>query len=170
MKSGSTVEVRQGEQTQRFSGGTIGQLASVGSGPKAHGGTVSASGDPPAWTPRREGPPSGEMPEVREIGHGSLVADLSALPAAKGVEVRGRMVNTTAVAHNGLAFKVSLGAASATVTVPKISPGNSTGFRVTLPDARIDQFGNAQVEYLGSTVAFRASSTEPQYGRRLEQK
>ena len=116
------------------------------------------------------GPPSGDIPEVREVGHGFLVTDLSAHPAAEGIEVRGRMVNTTAVVHSGLAFKISLGDASATLTVPKISPGNSTGFRVTLPGAAPDRLGGAKIEYLGSTVAFQATSTEPSYGRQVEPK
>jgi hypothetical protein len=128
---------------------------------------VGTAGEVPVWTPRRDGPPSGELPELREVGHGFLVADLSAHPTAEGVEVRGRMVNTTAVVHSGLAFEIRLGETSATLTVPKISPGNSTGFRVTLPGAAADSLSRAQIEYLGSTVAFQASSTEPTYGRQL---
>ena len=168
MQSGSSVEVRQGEQTQRFSGGSAGELPSVAAGPKVHGTKLSVVGDPLAWAPLREGPPRGDISEVREIGHGFLVADLSALPVAEGVEVRGRMVNTTAVTHNGLVFRITLGGASSTLTVPKISPGNSTGFKVTVPDARIDHQGDAQVEYLGSTVTFQATSTDPRYGRLAE--
>jgi len=170
MPSGSSVEVRKGEQTRRIYGGTGGELPSVAAGPKASAIVSSAAADLPAWTPLREGTPAGDVPELHEIGHGFLVADLSAHPAAAGVEVRGRIVNTTAVVHNGLAFRVGLGDVSAIVTVPKISPGNSTGFKVTLPGARSDQVGDAQVEYLGSTVAFQATSTEPHYGRRVERR
>lgn len=169
-QSGSTVEVRNGEQTQRLAGETVEELAAVGAGPRVSGVTASAATNVPVWTPAREGKSRDDIPELREVGHGFLVADLSAHPVAEGVEVRGRMVNTTAVVHNGLAFKVSLGGASATLTVPKISPGNSTGFRVALPAAAADRLGDAKVEYLGSTVAFQATSTEPIYGRRVERK
>ena len=168
--SESTVEVRNGGRTERLSSDEEESLAPVGAGPKARGTLVSGAGEVPVSTPRPEGPPSGEIPEVREVGHGFLVADLSAHPAADGVEVRGRMVNTTAVVHSGLAFKISLGGASATLTVPKISPGNSTGFRVTLPGASADRAGSAKIEYLGSTVAYQATSMEPSYGRQVEAK
>ena len=157
--SGATVEIRNGGRTERLVSTEPELLPPVGAAPKV-----------PVWTPQREGPPSGDLPEVREVGHGFLVTDLSAHPAAEGVEVRGRMVNTTAVVHSGLAFKISLGDASATLTVPKISPGNSTGFRVTLPAAAPDRLGAAKIEYLGSTVAFQATSTEPSYGRQVEPK
>ncbi|MEX2205663.1 MAG: hypothetical protein WEF50_05485 [Myxococcota bacterium] len=167
-ESGSTVEVRNGEQTQRLAGETVNELASVGAGPRPPGMTPSTSAGVPVWTPARAAESRDDIPELREVGHGFLVADLSAHPLAEGVELRGRMVNTTAVVHNGLAFRISLGGASATLTVPKISPGNSTGFRVALPDAAADRLGDAKVEYLGSTVAFQATSTEPIYGRRVE--
>ena len=169
-QSGSTVEVRNGDRTQSLSGGTVDELASVGAGPRTPGATLSAAAEVPVWALPREGKRGDDIPELREVGHGFLVADLSANPAAEGIEVRGRMVNTTAVVHNGLAFKITVGDASATLTVPKISPGNSTGFRVTLPDAALDRLGDATVEYLGSTVAFQATSTEPIYGRHVEPK
>ncbi len=168
--SGSTVEIRNGERTERLAGAEPEELPPVGAGPKTRGALLSGADEVPVWTPQREGPPNGDIPEVREVGHGFLVTDLSAHPAAEGVEVRGRMVNTTAVVHSGLAFKISLGDASATLTVPKISPGNSTGFRVTLPGAAPDRLGGAKIEYLGSTVAFQATSTEPSYGRQVEPK
>lgn len=165
--SESTVEVRNGERTERLSSDEVKGLAPVGAGPQARGAVSSDAGEVPVSIPRPGGPPSGEIPEVREVGHGFLVADLSAHPAADGVEVQGRMVNTTAVVHSGLAFRISLGGTSATLTLPKISPGNSTGFRVTLPGASTDHAGGAQIEYLGSTVAFQATSTEPSYGRQV---
>jgi len=165
-EAGASVELRHGEETQQLAGET--RLPPVGA---AAPGTASAPGAAApvlAWAPPRGDNPRGDVRELREVGHGFLVADLSAHPAADGVELRGRMVNTTAVVHNGLAFRVSLGGASATVTVPKISPGNSTGFRVALPGAASDRLDEVRVEYLGSTVAFQASSTEPIYGRRVE--
>jgi hypothetical protein len=164
-QSGSTVEVREGEETQSFSGAMPAPLPPVAAGPKEAAPVQTAAPEVPAWTPRRGEPARGELPLVRDVGHGFLVADLSARPAAGGVEVRGRMVNTSAVVHNGLGFKITLGPASATLTIPKISPGNSTGFRVTVPGAATDTIADAQVEYLGSTVAFQATSTEPVYGR-----
>jgi hypothetical protein len=167
-ETGSTVEVRHGEETERVAGDRLGTLAPVSAGPRTGGALLDSASAVPLSAPRRAGPPSGELPELRDVGHGFLVADLSAHPAADGVEVRGRMVNTTAVVHSGLAFRITLGDASATVTVPKISPGNSTGFRVAFPGASAETAAAAQVEYLGSTVAFQATSTEPLYGRRVE--
>ncbi len=167
-QSGSTVEVRNGEQTRQLVGQSVSELAPVGSGPRAFAVTPSAAREVPVWTPPREGAPRADIPILTEVGHGFLVADLSAQPVSQGIEVRGRMVNTTAVVHNGLAFRIRLGDASATLRVPKISPGNSTGFRIALPDASVDRLGDAKFEYLGSTVAFQATSTEPTYGRRVE--
>ncbi len=167
-QAGSTVEVRDGEQTQRLPGDAAAALPAVAAGPAPPEAGSSAVRNVPVWTPRRAGPGRTDLPELREVGHGFLVADLSAQPAAGGVEVRGRMVNTTAVVHNALAFKVVLGNASATLTIPKISPGNSTGFRVTLPGATTGPGADARLEYLGSTVAFQAASTEPIYGRQVE--
>jgi hypothetical protein len=169
-QAGSSVEVRNGDETQRLIGSAASELPPVGAAAKSAAATLRAETEVPAWRPAREGAPRDDIPELREAGHGFLVADLSAQPMAGGVELRGRMVNTTAVVHNGLAFKISLGGASATLTVPKVSPGNSTGFRVALPGAAADRLADAKVEYLGSTVAFQATSTEPIYGRRVERK
>jgi hypothetical protein len=167
-ETGSSVEVRNGEETERVAGDRLGTLAPVSAGPRTGGALLDSASEVPLSLPRRAGPPSGDLPQLRDVGHGFLVADLSAHPAADGVELRGRMVNTTAVVHSGLAFRITLGGASTTVTVPKISPGNSTGFRVAFPRASAEAVEAAQVEYLGSTVAFQATSTEPLYGRRVE--
>jgi len=166
-QSGSSVEVRNGEHTERLTGEP--QLPQVGAAPQLRFARPNDSTEVPVIAiPQRDAPPSGALPELRAVGHGFLVADLAARPAGDGVELSGRMVNTTAVVHSGLAFRVSLGEQSAVLTIPKISPGNSTGFRVALAGASADAADGARLEYLGSTVAFQASSTEPSYGRQVE--
>jgi hypothetical protein len=167
--SGSSVEVRNGERTERLSGEPpTAPLPAVAAAPPMRAARVVDAREVPLVTPKRDGPRSGALAELRDVGHGFLVADLAAEPAGEGVELRGRMVNTTAVVHSGVAFRVTLGEGSAVLTVPKISPGNSTGFRVALPGAPADTLDGARIEYLGSTVAFQASSTEPVHGRQVE--
>jgi len=160
MEAGPSLELRSGDKSRRISSDT--PVASAG--PSA--GRVSAYPDVPAWTPRREELPSGAIPEVRDIGHGFLVSDLAVEPGVEGaVIVKGRVINTTSVAHAGLGFRVRVGEASGNFQIYRISPGNSTGFSLELPGVDPTQTHEARVEYVGSTVAYQATSTEPLYGR-----
>jgi hypothetical protein len=168
MASGPTLELRSGEKSRRLSSEPSAAAPAADATPAA-AGTPGAAAEVPAWIPRRESLPAGAIPEVRDIGHGFLIADLEAAPAAEGgVEIRGRVVNTTSVVHAGLAFRVRAGDVAETLTISRISPGNSTGFAVALPGASTETAGDVRVEYLGSTVGYQASSTEPLYGRRVE--
>ncbi len=165
MPSGPTLELRSGENSRRLSSDAPAAPA-VAAGPTAAAARPGASEGVPAWTPRREELPSGAIPEVRDIGHGLLVADLAIEPGAEGsVVVRGRVINTTSVAHAGLGFRVRVGDASGTFPIYRISPGNSTGFSIEIPGAADQPLEETTIEYLGSTVAFQATSTEPLYGR-----
>ncbi len=42
--------------------------------------------------------------------------------------------------------------------VSLISPGNSTGFQVMIPDATLDGSSIAEIEYLRSTVTYQGHS------------
>jgi hypothetical protein len=169
MASGPTLELRSGEKSRRLSSEPSAAAPAAEAAPAVAAGTRSAGVDVPAWTPRREALPTGAIPEVRDIGHGFLIADLEAAPAPEGgLEIRGRVVNTTSVVHAGLAFRVRAGDVAETFTISRISPGNSTGFAIAMPGAFTEAAADVRVEYLGSTVGYQASSTEPLYGRRVE--
>lgn len=167
MPSGPSLELRSGENSRRLSSDQpAAQAAGV-----AVAGVATQPRDAaavPAWTPRREDAPSGAIAELRDIGHGFLVSNLTVAPVADGaVAVRGRVVNTSAVTHAGLAFRVRMGEAAGDFTIYRISSGNSTGFSVELPGASSGSPEQVSVEYVGSTVAFQATSTEPLYGRHV---
>jgi hypothetical protein len=167
MPSGPSLELRSGEKSRRLSSEPSAAAASAPAASTAPQRAVPAP-EVPTWTPRRDEVPTSGIAELRDIGHGFLVSNLTVAPVSEGVvAVRGRVVNTSAVAHAGLAFRVRMGDAAGDFTIYRISPGNSTGFSVELPGAGSGTPEQVSVEYVGSTVAFQATSTEPLYGRHV---
>jgi hypothetical protein len=163
VESGPTLELRSGEHTQRLSSGAPEELPAVASGPLTAPQAVLAA------SPQRRAVPRGQLPEVRDIGHGFLVAGLTAAATPAGLVLRGRVVNATSIAHDNLVLRATLGDASETFGISKISAGNSTGFAVSLAGASAESLSSARIDYLGSTVSYQASSVEPLYGRLAEQ-
>ena len=95
---------------------------------------------------------------VQPIGHGFMVSKLDAVERPTGVRVKGRVINTSSIRHGHLRFRIALGERSEVFAVSLISPGNSTGFQVVIPDATLDGSSIAEIEYLGSTVNYQGHS------------
>ena len=92
---------------------------------------------------------------IQDIGDGFCVAGIDASIHLTGIKIRGRILNTTSVDHRGATFKVRIGRSSNTLTIMRISSGNSTGFEVYIPDVAPSdaKFGN--IKYKSSTVLYR---------------
>lgn len=97
-----------------------------------------------------------DMPTVQEIGHGFLVTRLRASEHSDGVVLSGRIINATSLRHTGIDFQISGGGASRGFRIPMISPGNSTGFVVTLPGVSKAGLESARIDYVSSTVTYVA--------------
>ena len=95
---------------------------------------------------------------VRPIGHGFMVSKLAAVERPTGVRVKGRVINTSSIRHRDLEFRIALGERSEVFVVSLISPGNSTGFQVMIPDATLHGSSIAEIEYLRSTVTYKRGS------------
>ncbi len=95
---------------------------------------------------------------VQSIGHGFMVSKLEATPHPNGVRVKGRVINTTSVAHKGLSFRIALGEHSQAFGINLISPGNSTGFWTVVRGASLEGSPPAEIEYLASTVTYQGHS------------
>lgn len=102
---------------------------------------------------------------AQAIGHGFIAVGLAIEAGAGGTTVRGRVINTDAVRHDGVKLRLVASGASAVVEIPRISPGNSTGFEATLKGVQPDALGRGRLEYLTSTVTYQAHSTR---GHRAE--
>jgi hypothetical protein len=104
------------------------------------------------------------LPAIQEIGNGFMVVQLGLAKQGTGVRVSGRVINSTSVQHAGIQFGISVGGQSQRFDINLISPGNSTGFAVDIPDVRLDDAKTAQIRYLRSTVNYFSHSLKGNQG------
>ncbi|HET6281580.1 MAG TPA: hypothetical protein VFH73_11445 [Polyangia bacterium] len=99
-------------------------------------------------------------PGWQSIGKGFYVIDAAATPDAKGITLRGKVINTTGVAHEGLVFRARVGSDAATFKLEKAAPGVALPFEVVIPVAAPQQPGAGKgfLTLESSTISF-ASST-----------
>jgi hypothetical protein len=90
---------------------------------------------------------------AQELGDGLFAVDLR---VSRG-RLRGRILNTTSVRHTGVELELGVGEQKLSLSVPVVSPGNSTGFSAALsaglPEALLR---SAAVERLSSTLRYDA--------------
>ena len=149
-KFGTEIQIRQGEHSRVISDPRPPvRLAAVG-----------------AASERKSGPHGVSLvsPEIQDIGHGFMVAKLEAVDREGGLGIHGRVINTTSVRHTELRFRVSVNGSSEEFGIVMISPGNSTGFSVTLPGVSSADAGAAEIEYLVSKVGYSAYHDRPYTG------
>ena len=68
------------------------------------------------------------------IGKGFYLVDVNTAAQDKGVRVRGKIINATAVLHEGLVFKFRIGKTATTINLARAAPAVALPFEVTLPD------------------------------------
>lgn len=112
--------------------------------------------------------PSAEVnltnPAIQDIGHGLMVVKLLAVDRDGGLGISGRVINAASLRHTRLRFRVSVAGRSEEFGIVMISPGNSTGFAVTIPGVSTADARVAMIEYLGSTLSYAAHYEGPNSG------
>lgn len=82
----------------------------------------------------------------QSIGKGFYLIDAVAAPSpdAKGVLLRGKVINTTAVIHEALVFRARIGNQGSTFKVERAAPGVALPFEVTVPTGTPADGGTGQ--------------------------
>ncbi len=99
------------------------------------------------------------------IGKGFYLVDVTTGPLDKGVRVRGKIINTTAVLHEGLTFMFRIGKNSSAINLQRAAPGVALPFEVALPEVAPTDAKKAFIELVSSTISFSATSTGKSSGR-----
>jgi len=99
------------------------------------------------------------------IGKGFYLVDVTTAPQDKGLRVRGKIINSTAVLHEGLTFMFRIGKSSATINLPRAAPAVALPFEVVLTDVAPADAKKAFIELVSSTISFSATTTGKSSGR-----
>jgi len=90
---------------------------------------------------------------AQALGDGLFAVDMR---VSRG-RLRGRILNTTSVRHTGIELDLGIGEQKLSLSVPIVSPGNSTGFSAAVPDGMPEALlRSASVERLSSTLRYDA--------------
>ncbi len=81
------------------------------------------------------------------------------------MRVRGKIINATAVLHEGLTFMFRIGKTSSTINLPRAAPAVALPFEVVLPDVAPADAKKAFIELVSSTISFAATTTGKSTGR-----
>lgn len=160
LAGGAQIDLRDGDTTRQLGADPAGAVPAVSGGASA----TPASGVPD-WRPSPGGIPDGVVTNAVDVGDGFLAVDLALAASDAGARLSGRIVNGTALTHNGLAFRAIVDGVTSTFTIGKISSGNSTGFSVVLPGATTAPVTPPRIQYVGSTIGFQSNSMEPRHAR-----
>jgi len=99
------------------------------------------------------------------IGKGFYLVDVTTAPLDNGVRVRGKIINATAVLHEGLTFAFRIGKTSSMINIPRAVPAVALPFEVTLPEVAPADAKKAFIELVSSTISFSATTTGKSSGR-----
>ena len=99
------------------------------------------------------------------LDKGFYLIDVAATPQDKGVRVRGKIINATAVLHEALVFKVRVGKSTATINLPRAVPAVALPFEVTLADVAASESKKAVIELESSTISFASTTGKSPAGR-----
>jgi len=94
-------------------------------------------------------------PEIQSIDEQFMLCRTSVEEHLTGIKVKGRVINATALRHDNVTFRITLGVHSKEFTINRISSGNSTPFSVYIPDVPIEESRYAKIEYVRATVWFQ---------------
>jgi hypothetical protein len=96
------------------------------------------------------------------IGRGFFVIDIGSERTTDGLQVRGKVINTSALTHESLLFRVRVGAASAPFTLSKAAPGVALPFEVVVSDVPPAALQKGFVTLESSTISFASTSAKSQ--------
>ena len=99
------------------------------------------------------------------IGRGFFVIDVGAERSSDGLQVHGKVINTSALTHESLLFRARVGAKTAPFTLPKAAPGVALPFEVVISDVPKDAPMKGFVTLETSTISFASTSAKSQTTR-----
>ena len=92
-------------------------------------------------------------PNIQNIGRGFMVSKLDIRQHLTGIKLKGRIINSTALTHTNIKFKISIAEQEKEFNINKISMGCGTGFNVYIPDVPIEETRYAHIRRTGSMVS-----------------
>lgn len=99
------------------------------------------------------------------IGRGFFVIDIGSERTADGLQIRGKVINTSALTHESLLFRVRVGTASAPFTLSKAAPGVALPFEVVVSDVPPGAQPKGFVTLETSTISFASTSSKSQVSK-----
>jgi hypothetical protein len=99
------------------------------------------------------------------IGKGFYLVDVAAAPVDKGLRIRGKIINTTAIIHESLVFAVRVNKSTATIALPRAAPAVALPFEVTVADVPAGEAKHATIELQSSTISFSSTSGKSPGGK-----
>jgi hypothetical protein len=94
------------------------------------------------------------------IGRGFFVIDAGAERQPDGLKVHGKVINTSALTHESLLFRVKVGAGSAPFTLVKAAPGVALPFEVVVSNVPAGAPLKAFITLETSTISFASTSSK----------
>ncbi len=170
LETGGTLELHTPDRAASIAmlAGATGPFMVLREDERTH--VISEEAEPQAAPPRRpraQAPAPPALPAVSAPASAGGEVDLGSADVQRidedlmlvGLERRdgrlsGRVINASAVRHVNLRLALEIDGARAEIRVPMVSPGNSTGFEVALPDGVDPGVSTARVSYAGSTVRY----------------
>ena len=92
--------------------------------------------------------------QIQDIGSGFSVVSLEMKKHLTGIKFSGRIINTQSVRHKNATFMIKVGDKEREFTINMISPGNSTAFRVYVPDVKPEDAQYGEIHFKRSTVVY----------------
>lgn len=94
------------------------------------------------------------------IGRGFFVIDVGTQRQSDGLQVHGKVINTSALTHESLLFRARVGTASAPFTLPKAAPGVALPFEVVVSDVPAAAPMKGFITLETSTIGFASTSSK----------
>lgn len=93
-------------------------------------------------------------PGVQDIGDGFKVVDSSQEEHLTGIKFKGRVINAQSIIYENVTFRLSVNGQTKHFTINRISPGNSTGFNVYVPDLKAEDAQYAKLKFNDGSVRY----------------
>jgi len=93
-------------------------------------------------------------PSIQGIGDGFKVVESSQEEHLTGIKFKGRVINAQSIIYENVTFQLSVNGRTRKFTINRISPGNSTGFNVYVPDLKAEDAKYAKVKFIDGSVRY----------------
>lgn len=93
-------------------------------------------------------------PGVQDIADGFKVVEASQEEHLTGIKFKGRVINAQSIVYENVTFLLSVNGQTRSFTINRISPGNSTGFNVYVPDLKAEDAQSAKIKFNDGSVRY----------------